>query len=1044
MGKIFPLPSSLEPLAWNLEPQHQSAKSVKSFQSRTLLVAELSSCLAKCYKQRRKVNSGESALVLYSPQVEPTQQQNLSPIDGFAARHIGPTPSEIQQMLDVLGISSLDELIDKTVPAAIRISGGLQLPAAQSEYSALAELKEIAAKNQVFRSYIGTGYHDCITPPVIQRNILENPGWYTAYTPYQAEIAQGRLEALLNFQTMIIDLTGLEIANASLLDEGTAAAEAMAVSYGASKNKAKAFFVSQDCHPQTVEVVQTRAKPLGIEVIVGDHQSFEFDRTIFGALVQYPATDGAIYDYTDFIRSAHEVGALVTVAADILSLCLLTPPGEFGADIAVGSTQRFGVPMGFGGPHAAYFATREEFKRQVPGRIVGVSKDANGKSALRLALQTREQHIRREKATSNICTAQVLLAVMASMYAVYHGPSGLKDIAEKVWSLTALLASGLRSFGYKIGSQPFFDTLRVELGDKPLSELLEAAKVRKINLRVFDDSTVGITLDETVTTEDVQELWKIFAQDKDYIRADGQNALNIPLDADALNSYLTLPDFCDRTSSYLAHPIFNSYHSETELLRYLHRLEAKDLSLNTSMIPLGSCTMKLNATAEMMPVTWAEFGKIHPFAPRDQTRGYQKMFVQLEQWLAEITGFAGISLQPNAGSQGEYAGLLVIRQYHEHRGESHRNICLIPQSAHGTNPASAVMAGMKVVAVECDSQGNIDVADLHKKAEKHKKELAALMVTYPSTHGVFEEEIKEICEIVHNCGGQVYMDGANMNAQVGLCRPGDFGADVCHLNLHKTFCIPHGGGGPGMGPIGVMSHLVEFLPSHSILNSQHSTVNSQQSTVGAVSAAPWGSASILTISWMYIRMMGGVGLTEATKVAILNANYMAHRLASYYPVLYKGKAGLVAHECILDLRSLKKSAAIEVEDIAKRLMDYGYHAPTVSWPVAGTVMVEPTESESKQELDRFCDAMIAIRGEIAEIEKGNVDAQNNVLKNAPHTAESLMVDEWNRPYTRAQAAYPAPWTREHKFWPAVGRIDNAFGDRNFVCSCLPMEAYSQG
>ncbi|MEG3974655.1 aminomethyl-transferring glycine dehydrogenase [Microcoleus sp. herbarium8] len=961
---------------------------------------------------------------------------------GFAARHIGPTPSEIQQMLDVLGISSLDELIDKTVPAAIRMNQPLQLPAAQSEYAALAELKEIAAKNQVFRSYIGTGYHDCITPPVIQRNILENPGWYTAYTPYQAEIAQGRLEALLNFQTMIIDLTGLEIANASLLDEGTAAAEAMAVSYGASKKGAKAFFVSQDCHPQTIEVVQTRAKPLGIEVIVGDHQSFEFDRTIFGALLQYPATDGTIYDYRDFIRSAHENGALVTVAADILSLCLLTPPGEFGADIAVGSTQRFGVPMGFGGPHAAYFATKEEFKRQVPGRIVGVSKDANGKSALRLALQTREQHIRREKATSNICTAQVLLAVMASMYAVYHGPSGLRDIAEKVWSLTALLASGLRSFGYKIGSQPFFDTLRVELGDKPLSELLATAQLRNINLRVFDEATVGITLDETVTVEDVQDLWEIFGQHKDYIRVEGQNALSIPLDADALNSYLTLPDFCDRTTSYLTHPVFNSYHSETELLRYLNRLETKDLSLNTSMIPLGSCTMKLNATAEMLPVTWAEFGNIHPFAPRNQTRGYQMMFVQLEQWLAEITGFAGISLQPNAGSQGEYAGLLVLRQYHEHRGESHRNICLIPQSAHGTNPASAVMAGMKVVAVECDSQGNIDVADLHKKAEKHKNELAALMVTYPSTHGVFESEIKEICEIVHNCGGQVYMDGANMNAQVGLCRPGDFGADVCHLNLHKTFCIPHGGGGPGMGPIGVMPHLVEFLPSHSILNSEQSTVNSQQTSVGAVSAAPWGSASILTISWMYIRMMGGVGLTEATKVAILNANYMAHRLESYYPVLYKGKSGLVAHECILDLRLLKKSAAIEVDDIAKRLMDYGYHAPTVSWPVAGTVMVEPTESESKQELDSFCDAMIAIRGEIAEIEKGNVDAHNNLLKNAPHTAESLIVDEWNRPYTRAQAAYPTAWTREYKFWPAVGRVDNAFGDRNFVCSCLPMEAYT--
>ncbi len=987
-------------------------------------------------------------MVLYSSKIESNQQQNLTPIDGFARRHIGPTPTEIQQMLDVLGIDSLDDLIDKTIPAAIRIQQPLELLAAKSEYAAVAELHEIAAKNQVFRSYIGTGYHDCITPPVIGRNILENPGWYTAYTPYQAEIAQGRLEALLNFQTMIVDLTGLEIANASLLDEGTAAAEAMTVSYGVSKNKGKAFFVAQDCHPQTIEVVQTRAKPLGIDVIVGDHRGFKFDRTIFGALLQYPATDGAIYDYTDFIASAHKVGALVTVAADILSLCVLTPPGEFGADIAVGSTQRFGIPLGFGGPHAAYFATREEFKRQVPGRIVGVSKDANGKSALRLALQTREQHIRREKATSNICTAQVLLAVMAGMYAVYHGPEGLKEIAEKVRDLTALLASGLQSLGYKIGDEPFFDTLRVELGKKPLSEVLESAQNYQINLRVFDEKTVGISLDETVTADDVKKLLAIFADKKDVINADGDIFVSMSLDADDFTSSLLYPAFCDRTSSYLTHPVFNSYHSETELLRYMHRLEAKDLALNTSMIPLGSCTMKLNATAEMLPVSWPEFSKIHPFAPSHQTRGYQMMFVQLEQWLAEITGFAGISLQPNAGSQGEYAGLLVIRQYHEHRGESHRNICLIPQSAHGTNPASAVMAGMKVVAVDCDSQGNIDVSDLHKKAEKHKNELAALMVTYPSTHGVFEAEIKEICEIVHNCGGQVYMDGANMNAQVGLCRPGDFGADVCHLNLHKTFCIPHGGGGPGMGPIGVMSHLVEFLPSTDaglrVYPPQPPLAKggSKIESVGAVSAAPWGSASILTISWMYIRMMGGVGLTDATKVAILNANYMAKRLQSYYPVLYKGKSGLVAHECILDLRLLKKTAGIEVEDIAKRLMDYGYHAPTVSWPVAGTVMVEPTESESKQELDRFCDAMIAIRGEIAEIENGNVDAQNNVLKNAPHTAESLMVDEWNRPYTRTEAAYPTAWTREHKFWPAVGRIDNAFGDRNFVCSCLPMEAYT--
>ncbi|MEP0753042.1 aminomethyl-transferring glycine dehydrogenase [Trichocoleus sp. Lan] len=958
----------------------------------------------------------------------------------FVQRHIGPTPDEVQQMLEVLGISTLDALIDQTIPQAIRRSrslngatpktDSLQLPPAQSEYAALSRLKAIASKNQVFRSLIGMGYSDCITPPVIQRNILENPGWYTAYTPYQPEIAQGRLEALLNFQTMIIDLTGLEIANASLLDEATAAAEAMTMSYSLCKTKANAFFVSSACHPQTIEVLQTRARPLGIEIIIGAHQSFDFEQAIFGAILQYPATDGTIYDYRGFVEKAHGVGALVTVAADPLSLTLLTPPGEFGADIAVGSTQRFGIPLGYGGPHAAYFATKEEYKRQVPGRIVGVSKDANGKPALRLALQTREQHIRRDKATSNICTAQVLLAVMASMYAVYHGSAGLKKIAQNIHKLTGILASGLKRLGYGIGAEQFFDTLRVELGKRTLEDILADAQARQINLRILDANAVGISLDETTTVQDLQDLFEIFA-----------GTHELPFTVEELGKGVT-PSIQGepfaRKSSYLTHPVFNRYHSETELLRYLHRLEAKDLSLTTSMIPLGSCTMKLNATAEMIPVTWAEFGKIHPFAPPSQTRGYQILFQQLEAWLAEITGFAGISLQPNAGSQGEYAGLLVIRQYHESRGEEHRNVCLIPQSAHGTNPASAVMCGMKVVAIACDDRGNIDVDDLKAKAEKHRNELAALMVTYPSTHGVFEEPIKEICNIVHTNGGQVYMDGANMNAQVGLCRPGDFGADVCHLNLHKTFCIPHGGGGPGMGPIGVMPHLVPFLPGHSVVPT------GGEQGIGAVAAAPWGSASILPISWMYIAMMGSAGLTEATKVAILNANYIARRLEPFYPVLYKGQNGLVAHECILDLRSLKKSAGIEVDDIAKRLMDYGFHAPTVSWPVAGTVMVEPTESESKEELDRFCDAMISIRQEIAEIESGKMDAQDNVLKNAPHTAEALMTSEWNHSYSREQAAYPAPWTREHKFWPTVGRIDNAFGDRNFVCACLPMDAYSQG
>ena len=945
--------------------------------------------------------------------------------DAFVRRHIGSSV-DVEQMLKVLGFSSLDALIDETVPPAIRLSQPLQLPEAQTEYAALSQLKAIASKNQVFRSFIGMGYSDCITPPVIGRNILENPGWYTAYTPYQAEIAQGRLEALLNFQTMVIDLTGLEIANASLLDEATAAAEAMSMSYGLCKTKANAFFVSRDCHPQTIEVVKTRAKPLGIEIIEGDHRHFDFEPLIFGALLQYPASDGAIYDYREFVNRVHNAKALVTIAADLLSLAILTPPGEWGADIAVGSTQRFGVPLGYGGPHAAYFATREAFKRQIPGRIVGVSKDAQGNPALRLALQTREQHIRRDKATSNICTAQVLLAVIASMYAVYHGPDGIKGIAERVHQLTVILAAGLKRLGYTLASEPFFDTLRIETEDQTITD---AAEARRVNLRQLDRA-VGISLDETTEIEDLIELWQIFAETNE-----------LPFTVEELASESVLPAPFARRSRYLTEPVFNRYHSETELLRYLHRLESKDLSLTTSMIPLGSCTMKLNATAEMLPISWSELNRLHPFAPRSQTAGYQVLFEQLEGWLAEITGFAAVSLQPNAGSQGEYAGLQVIRQYHEHRGEAQRNICLIPESAHGTNPASAVMCGFKVVAVRCDAQGNVDLDDLKAKAEKHSDRLAALMVTYPSTHGVFEEAIQEICALIHDRGGQVYMDGANMNAQVGLCRPGDFGADVCHLNLHKTFCIPHGGGGPGMGPIGVLSHLVPFLPGHSVIPINPQSKISNPKSLGAIAAAPWGSASILPISWMYIAMMGADGLTEATKVAILNANYIAQRLDHYYPILFRGKSGLVAHECIIDLRPLRKQAGIEVDDIAKRLMDYGFHAPTVSWPVAGTMMIEPTESESKEELDRFCEAMIAIRQEIEAVEAGKYAPDDNPLKNAPHTAASLMTEDWNHPYSRQTAAYPAPWTREHKFWPSVGRVDNAYGDRHLVCSCEGMEAY---
>jgi glycine dehydrogenase len=957
----------------------------------------------------------------------------LANTDSFARRHIGPSPASIQDMLSSMGFVSLEDLIQKTVPAHIRLKQPLKLGKNRSEYEVLRELKALAAKNQIFRSFIGMGYSDCITPTVIQRNILENPSWYTQYTPYQAEIAQGRLEALLNFQTMVMDLTGLEIANASLLDEATAAAEAMTMSYGlqaktTAGQEKKTFFISQACHPQTIEVVTTRAQPLGIEVLVGNHETFDFDQPIFGALLQYPATNGAIYDYEAFVDRAHQAGALVTVAADLLSLTLLKPPGEFGADIVVGNSQRFGAPLGYGGPHAAYFATREAYKRQIPGRIVGVSHDVNGKPALRLALQTREQHIRRDQATSNICTTAALLAMMASMYAVYHGPEGLKKIAQRVHRATATLAAGLKRLGYEVSSEPFFDTLQLNLSAGKAKKILEAAAEQRINLRIFDADTLGVSLDETTSEQDLEDLLAVF---------NGGQPVDFTLESLAVSEVAeVIEQKFARTSPYLTHHVFNSYHSETELLRYMYRLQTKDLSLTTSMIPLGSCTMKLSATTEMMPVTWPEFGKIHPFAPIEQARGYQILFKQLEKQLAEITGFAGMSLQPNAGSQGEYTGLLVIRAYHQHRQESHRTICLIPTSAHGTNPASAVMAGFRVVPVACDAQGNIDVADLKAKAEVHSNELAALMVTYPSTHGVFEESITDLCEIIHGHGGQVYMDGANMNAQVGLCRPGDMGADVCHLNLHKTFSLPHGGGGPGIGPIGVAAHLVPFLPKHPVVE----TGGSQG--IGAVSAAPWGSSSLLPICWTYIALMGAAGLTEATKVAILNANYIAHRLEPHYPILYKGKQGLVAHECILDLRQLKTSAGIEVDDIAKRLMDYGFHAPTVSWPVAGTMMVEPTESESKEELDRFCEAMIAIREEIRAIEEGRSDRKDNTLKHAPHTAQILLADTWNHSYSREQAAYPAPWTREHKFWPAVSRIDNAYGDRHFVCSCLPMEAYS--
>ncbi len=951
----------------------------------------------------------------------------LNPIDTFAERHLGPREAEMAEMLATLGVGSMPELIDQTVPAAIRLPQPLNLPPARSESEILADLRQMAGKNKLYRSYIGMGYAGCITPPVIQRNILENPGWYTQYTPYQAEIAQGRLEALLNFQTMITDLTGMEIANASMLDEGTAAAEAMTLCKRAMprKSTANVFFVSELCHPQTIDVVRTRAEPMGYEVVVGDHTSYDFSQPTFGVLVQYPATDGAILDYEEFAAAAHQHNALVVVAADLLALTLLRPPAEFGADVVVGNSQRFGVPMGYGGPHAAYMSTTDGHKRLMPGRLIGVSVDATGKPAMRLALQTREQHIRRDKATSNICTAQVLLAVMASMYAVYHGPEGITRIARRVQLLTAVLAQALAKAGYNLGDAPVFDTLKISGGPRSQAEIESAALGKGINMRYFDDGAVGVSLDETVTVADLRDLLDCFG------------APQADFEALAAKVNLVYPaPFARSGPEILSHPVFHSYRSETDMLRYMHQLQARDLSLTHSMIPLGSCTMKLNATTEMIPVTWPEFGGLHPFAPADQAEGYRDMFRRLEAWLADITGFAAVSLQPNAGSQGEYTGLLMIRAYHNSRGQGHRHICLIPSSAHGTNPASAAMTGMEVVVVACDDQGNIDVDDLRAKADQHADNLAALMVTYPSTHGVFEAAIREICQIIHDRGGQVYMDGANMNAMVGLSSPGAIGADVCHLNLHKTFSIPHGGGGPGMGPIGVAAHLAPFLPGHTVV----AGVGGGDAS-GAVSAAPWGSASILPISYAYIAMMGGDGLTKASEVAILNANYVAARLEPHYPVLYKGANGRVAHECIIDMRHFRHTCGIEVEDVAKRLMDFGFHAPTMSFPVAGTLMIEPTESESKAELDRFCEAMIAIRQEIADVEEGRIDPQNNPLKHAPHTA-AVIAGEWERPYSREQAAFPTTWVKETKFWPYVSRIDNVYGDRNLFCVCLPVEEYA--
>ncbi len=963
--------------------------------------------------------------------------KDLDKNNKFSTRHIGPNQAELESMLEHIGVSSLDELVEDTVPSSIRMKGTLNLPDPVSESGLLNDLSKTAKLNKVFKSHIGLGYYDCVTPGVIQRNILENPGWYTQYTPYQAEISQGRLEALINFQTMVSDLTGMEIANASLLDEATAAAEAMTMLHRVKDRNLKgsdanSFFVSDQCFPQTIDLLRTRSEPLGINLIIGDHRDFEFDEQVFGALLQYPSADGEINDYSDFVTSAHDNAILVAVAADLLSLTLLTPPGEFGADVVVGSSQRFGVPMGYGGPHAAYFATHENYARQVPGRIIGVSIDSSGDPAYRMALQTREQHIRREKATSNICTAQALLAIMAGMYAVYHGPEGIRAIATKIHKLARLLEAELKSLGYEQTNEYYFDTIKIDLKDpagERADDLKSIAEREKLNFRYLSGGAIGISLDETTELEDVEKIVGVFSE------LEGKR-YDFDIDRKNLDAYTNgFPKHLVRESEYLTHEVYNKYHTETKMLRYIKRLENKDLSLTSSMIPLGSCTMKLNATTEMVPVTWPEFSQLHPFAPKEQALGYENIFNDLESYLAEITGLPAVSLQPNSGAQGEYAGLMVTRAFHADRGEGHRDVALIPSSAHGTNPASAAMAGMKVVVVKCDDQGNIDINDLREKANKYSDTLSSIMVTYPSTHGVFEENIQEICKIIHDNGGQVYMDGANMNAQVGLTSPSIIGADVCHINLHKTFSIPHGGGGPGMGPICVAEHLAPYLPGHAVVE-----IGGEKS-IPAVSATPWGSSSIMLVSYIYIRLLGAEGVTDATKYAILNANYLKSRLERFYNVLYSGSSGRVAHEFILDLRSFKREADIEVEDVAKRLMDYGFHAPTISWPVAGTMMIEPTESEAKDELDRFCEALIYIYKEIKEVADGTADREDNVLKNAPHTSKEIASDKWDHAYSRKKAVFPLPYLKENKFWPPVGRIDNPYGDRNLVCSCPPVESY---
>jgi glycine dehydrogenase len=955
----------------------------------------------------------------------------LEPGANFIARHIGPDPADTAEMLRSLGSSSLEDFINHVVPEPIRTKRPLELKKPMPERTALSYLRKMADRNDVFVSMIGMGYYGTVTPKVILRNILENPGWYTAYTPYQAEVSQGRLEALLNFQQMVVDMTGLDIANASLLDEGTAAAEAMAMARRVAKSSAQAFFVDRDTHPQTIGVITTRAKAFGYEIIVGDPAKDLKPESVFAALLSYPGSSGEVRDWRAVIAKLHGSGALAIMATDLLALALLTPPGELGADIAIGSAQRFGVPMGYGGPHAAFFATKDDFKRAMPGRVIGVSVDSEGHRALRMALQTREQHIRREKATSNICTAQVLLAVVASMFAVYNGPTGIRKMAERTHRMAEIFAAAVTAFGYEVTTKSFFDTLTLHVPGRAHA-LWARAKEQRINLRFVDADHLGLSFDQSVRRQELERLLTVF-------KTDAMERVSIDVIDRGVKD--VIPEPLRRTSSFLTHPVFSMYHSETEMLRYLRHLQVKDIALDQAMIPLGSCTMKLNATTEMIPVTWRSFSMLHPFAPLEQAQGYMQLFEELEEMLAEITGFDAVSLQPNAGSQGEYAGLLAIRGYHQSRGEAHRDVCLIPVSAHGTNPASAVMAGMKVVVVACDAHGNVDVDDLRARASEHAANLAALMITYPSTHGVFEVAVKDICAIVHAHGGQVYLDGANLNAQVGLVRPAELGADVCHMNLHKTFCIPHGGGGPGMGPIGVKAHLAPFLPGHSVVTGVNPAAGRDQSQ-GAVSAAPWGSASVLPISWTYIAMMGGEGLRKATIMAILNANYMARRLDPHFPVLYKGPGGFVAHECIIDLRWLKERTGLSVEDVAKRLVDYGFHAPTMSFPVADTLMIEPTESESKRELDRFCDAMIEIRREIAEVEEGRADRLDNVLKNAPHT-HRLLLGDWKHPYTKEKAYFPLKGYSNDKYWPPVGRVDNVFGDRNLVCTCPPMANYME-